>query len=196
MLQSHATRATDGGARIDGAVGRRSIDEILARRQARLSQRRQVYAPDFLHGQIRLDAIYETFGERWAEQAVFLELCCDDDGEILAWTAAWFDERFLVVEQAIGDESDDFLARIDQIKARHRTVLELRLGQDAGEPTQDGTIIMRCELGRLIELERERLGVVRDKRVADRRAVFSHRDEVLTDAQTDVLSMLCLTAIL
>lgn len=196
MLQTHATRTTDGSGCIDGAPRRRSIDAILARRQARLQQRRQVYAPDFLHGQVQLDAIYETFGERWAEQAVFVELCRDDDGEILAWTAAWFDERFLVVEQAVRDEDPDFLARLDQIKAGRGTVLELRLDQATGEPTQDGLIIMRCELGRLVELERQRLGVVRDKQVADRRAVFSHRDEVLTDAQTDVLSMLCLTAIL
>ncbi len=171
----------------------RSIEQILARRQDRLGRRKQVFPPDFLHGQAQLDEIYDAFGERWVERAIFVEELRDEDGDLVAWTAAWFDERFLTIEQAVRDEVDDLGGRLAALIAGRRSVVKLCI--DAPRSVRDEEdLAVRCSLGRLLELERIRLAVVRDKEFSDPRAVYSQRDDVLQDSRTSMLSMICLCA--
>lgn len=191
MLYEQISKATDGSSNAR-ATGR-SIDQILARRQARLRQRKQVFPPDFLHGEARLDEIYGVFGETWVDEAIFVEEFHDEDGELVAWTAAWFDDRFLNIEQAVCDEVDDLQGRLDELVQSRRSVVKLCI--DAPKSVRDeNELAVRCSLGRLLELERTRLAVVRDKDVSDRRVVYSHRDDVFQDSRTNMLSLICLCA--
>lgn len=174
-------------------VHHRSIDQILARRQDRLSRRMHIFPPDFLHGAAQLDEIYGVFGERWVDQAIFVEKFHDEEGDLVAWTAGWFDDRFLHIEQAVRDEVDDLDGRLAELLAGRRSVVELCL--DAPKSAREGDdLSVRCSLGRLLELEQDRLAVVRDKEFSDRRAVYSQRDDVLQDSRTSMLSLVCLCA--
>jgi hypothetical protein len=171
----------------------RSIDQILARRHARLRQRKQVFPPDFLHGEARVDEIYDVFGELWVEDAIFVEEICDEDGDLVAWTAAWFDGRFLNIEQAVRDEVDDLDGRLADLVDARRSVVKLCI--DAPKSVRDRVdLAVGCSLGRLIELEYTSLGVARDKAFSDPRAVYSQRDDVLQDSRTSMLSLVCLCA--
>ncbi len=196
MLYDQIPNATDGVSSIPASARRpatRSVDQILARRQARLRERKHVFPPDFLHGEAQLDEIYEVFGERWVEDAVFVEEFHDEDGELVAWTAAWFDERFLNVEQAVRDEVDDFGSRLEELVQSRRSVVKLCIGAPKSG-REDNELVVRPSLGRLLELEQNRLAVVRDKEFSDPRVVYSQRDDVLQDSRTSILSMVCLCA--
>lgn len=175
------------------ASGRRSIDQILARHQARQRSRERAFPPDFRHGEARLDEVYGVFGERWVEEALFVEEFCDEAGELVAFTAAWFEGRFLTVEQAVRDEVDDIDARLEALKAERRSVVRLCIDGGSGDD-DDSELTVCCSLGRLLQLELERLAVVRDKEVCDRRAMYSRRDEILQDSHTNILSTICLFA--
>jgi hypothetical protein len=171
----------------------RSIDQILARHQARLHKREHAFPPDFRHGEARLDEVYGVFGERWVEQAIFVEEFYDEAGELVAFTAAWFEGRFLHMEQAVRDEIGDVDGRLDDLKDGRRSVVRLCIdGQGVGD--DDSELTVCCSLGRLLQLELERLAVVRDKEVCDRRAIYSRRDEILQDSHTNILSTICLFA--
>jgi hypothetical protein len=171
----------------------RSIDHILARRHARLQERKQEFPPDFLHGEARIDEVYDVFGERWVEGAIFVEEICDEDGDLVAWTAAWFEGRFLNIEQSVRDEVDDLDARLAELVNARRSVVKLCI--DAPKSVrEEEELVVRCSLGRLLELEYTRLAVVRDKDFSDPRAAYSQRDEVLQDSRTSMLSLICLCA--
>ena len=191
MLYEQISKATDGSAAPHATA--RCIDQILARRQARLRKRRQVFPPDFLHGEARLDEVYEVFGEKWVEDAIFVEELHDEDGELVAWTAAWFDERFLHIEQAVRDEVDDLSGRLDELMQTRRSVVKLCVDAPKSARDEEG-LAVRCSLGRLLELEQTRLAVVRDKDVSDQRVVYSQRDDVFQDSRTSMLSLICLCA--
>jgi hypothetical protein len=171
----------------------RSIDQILARRDARLQERKQVFPPDFLHGQARLDEVYDVFGERWVEEAIFVEEICDDDGDLVAWTAAWFEGRFLTIEQAVRDEVDDLDGQLADLVSQRRSQVKLCIDAPKSVRDQDD-LAVRCSLGRLLELEYTRLALVRDKEFSDTRAAYSQRDDVLQDSRTSMLSLICLCA--
>ncbi|AWV89329.1 hypothetical protein [Bradymonas sediminis] len=196
MLQqnylNHSTAASSYQA------DRLSIDEILARRQARLDERKNEFPPDFLHGQIQLDEIYRVLGARWVEDAIFVEEFHDEDGELVAWTVASFEDEFLSLEQSMRDEDDDFFERFEELKSDRRHQIVLRVAQNgraqAGVAKDDRILEMRCTLGRLLELERKHLGVVRDKEVTDVREIYSRREEILQDSRTNILSLVCLCA--
>lgn len=179
-------------------VDRLSIDEILARRQARLDERKSEFPPDFVHGRIQLDEIYRVHGARWVEDAIFIEEFYDEVGELVAWTVASFDDEFLSLEQSMRDEDDDFLERYAELKSERRHQIYLRVAQGAGDTVDqdDGPLQMRCSLGRLLELEQKHLGVVRDKDIADIREIYSQREEILQDSRTHILSLICLCACL
>lgn len=185
--------ARPAGPQSTAAIDRRSIDQILARRQARAQRRKRVFPPDFLHGGARLEEIYPVFGERWVEHALFLEPFYDEQGELAAFSAAWFDGRFLVLEQAVADEVDDLEGHLARLKKGRRSIVQLRL-DEASSVDQAGELVVNCSVGRLLELERDRLGVVRDKELCDRRAIYSRRDDVLQDSRTNLLSLICLCA--
>ncbi|QDG54514.1 hypothetical protein FIV42_28350 [Persicimonas caeni] len=195
MLHEQISKATNGISSVPAnqITATRSVDQILARRQARLRERKQVFPPDFLHGEAQLDEIYEVFSECWVEQAIFVEEFRDDDGDLVAWTAAWFDDRFLNVEQAVRDEVDDLEGRLDDLIGARRSVVRLCLDAPKSARDEKG-LAVRCSLGRLLELEQTRLAVVRDKEFSDPRAVYSQRDDVLQDSRTSILSTICLCA--
>jgi len=176
---------------------RLSIDEILARRQARLDERKSAFPPDFLHGRVELGEIYGVHGARWVEEAVFIEQFFDENGEFVAWTVARFEDEFLSLEQSMRDEDDDFLQRFAELTAERRHPIFLRVEQgacDALAAGGDDRLQMRCALGRLLELEQEFLGVVRDKDIADVREIYSQREAILQDSRVNILSLICLCA--
>jgi hypothetical protein len=177
---------------------RLSIDQILARRQARLDERTRQFPPDFVHGQIQLDEIYRVLGARWVEDALFVEEFRDEDGDLAAWSAAWFDDEFLTIEQAVRDEEGNPESRLAELKSERRSIVRLFVDQPEipDTPEQEGELDMRCSLGRLLELERLHLGVVRDKDISDVRSIYSQREDVLQDSRTNLLSLICLCAML
>lgn len=179
-------------------VDRLTIDEILARRQARLDERKSAFPPDFLHGQVQLDEVYRVLGARWVEDAIFIEEFYDEDDDLVAWTAASFDDEFLSLEQSMRDEDTDFHARLAELRAGRCHQIFLRVGRGARRQgsvaRDDDTLEMRCSLGRLLELEQKHLGVVRDKNVSDVREIYSQREEILQDSRTNILSLICLCA--
>lgn len=190
LLHGTSSPPTEGAASLPSAG--RSIEQILARQQARMRRRKHVFPPDFLHGQARLDEIYTVFGEAWVEEALFVEKFFDDDGELVAYTAAWFDERFLTLEQVVRDEVDDLEGQLGRLEEAHKSVVYLCI--DATTDADEVRLAVRCSLGRLLELERQRLAVVRDKEFSDPRAIYSQRDDVLQDSRTSMLSLVCLCA--
>lgn len=195
MLQPNYSSPSPAASAAPAA--RRSIDEILARRQARLDERKSAFPPDFLHGRVELGEIYQVYGARWVEEAVFIEQFYDENGEFVAWTVARFEDEFLSLEQSMRDEDEDFLRRFAELTAERRHPIFLRVEQGAGDaraPVSEDRLQMRCELGRLLELEQEYLGVVRDKDIADVREIYSQREAILQDSRVNILSLICLCA--
>lgn len=190
MLYQTVSQATDGAA--TRQCPSRCIDDILARREARIRRRKHVFPPDFMHGRKRVDCVYRTLGERWVEEALFVERFFDEEGRLAGFTAAWFDGRFLTLEQAVRDEVDDLDARLAELEAGRRSIVELRVDQTRAPGDDASRIELSCSLGRLLELERERLAVVRDKELSQPTAIYSQRDEVLQDSRTNILSLICL----
>lgn len=171
----------------------RSIDEILARRQARLRRRRHGYPPDFTHGGVPLERIYEVLGARWVEEAIFIERFYDQQGELAAFSAGWFEGRFLTIDQAVRDEVDDLEARLADLEDGRRCIVELCVDRPSSEE-EEGRLQLGCTMGRLTELERSHLGVVRDRQLSQPGAIYSQRDEVLLDSRINLLSLICLCA--
>lgn len=194
MLQRDTQTSEYGSHSPDTGQGR-SIDAILARREARLKERRSEYAPDFMHGRVSLDVGYDDLGERWMENTVFVEYIRDESGTIQAWTVGWFQDRFLTIEQGVRGESEDFEERLARRLDSRRTVVRLELD---GTPTSEraGEIAIGSTLARFVELEREELGVVRDSELADRGRLVDLRGDVLGDSETTMMSLVCLCALL
>ena len=194
MLQRES-QTTDAGSHFEDATRRRSIDAILARREARLRERKHQYAPDFMHGRASLDVGYDELGDVWMENVVFVEYVRDEQGAVQAWTVGWFQDRFLTIEQCVRGESEDFEAQLERRLASRRTVVRLELD---GTQTEEGTgeIVIDSSLERFRELESRELGVIRDVEVADRDNIHDHRDAVMADSETTMMSLVCLCAVL
>lgn len=175
---------------------RLTIDEILARRQRRLDQRVHQFPPDFLHGDAQIGEVYPVLGRAWVEDVLFLELFRDEEGDLAAWSAAWFDDEFLTIEQAVRDDRPDFMERLDELLGARRRVIELMIDKGDAPVFVPGSedMAMRCELGRLIAMEQVELAVFRDKDIADARAIYSQREEILQDSRTNLMSLICLCA--
>lgn len=173
---------------------RPSVEQILARRQARLAARVHEFPPDFLHGSVQLAEVYEVLGAAWVEDALFVEEFHDEEGTLVAWSMAWFDDEFLRIEQAVCDEAVDFWGRYHELMASRRRVVRLMIDRDALDDDQEGdaALTMRCSLGRLVELEDAYLDVVRDRDFADPRAIYSQREEILQDSRINLMSLICL----
>jgi hypothetical protein len=194
MLQreSHTTEQVSNS---NGATRRRSIDAILARREARLRQRKQQYAPDFMHGRATLDVGYDELGETWMENAVFVEIVRDENGVAQAWTVGWFQDRFLTIEQCVRDESESFEDELRQRLASRRTVVRLEL-DGARRAEKAGEIAIETSMERFLDLERDVLGVVRDTETARDRDVSARREDVMADSETTMMSLVCLCAVM
>src|SRR5690625_1482188 len=136
-------------------VVRRSVPAILARKAQADRVRRQEFPPDFLHGEAAVAEIYATFGEAWVERAFFVV-----DGQEVK-TAAYFDDYFLVMEQWVDGEGEEYGEWLERMKGERDRVI--RLSTEAGSEEENGEeISIEVDRGRLLELERTVLGVVRD----------------------------------
>ena len=167
-----------------GKPGRskRSVEAILARRRRDLNEYRRTLPPDFLHGEVAVGEVYDVFGRRWVERALFVV----DDGDVV--TTARFEEHFLVIEQWSSD-CDTALERWwrERRNGDDRIVMltidEERLAVD------DAEISMEIDRGRLRQLEQGAVGVTREGMTAGRRP--EHR---LCRSEIDMLSLVTLTS--
>ena len=189
------TRTMDDDIDAKTSGDERSIEAILQRRQARRSERKHTHAPDVLHGDCRVDEIYETFGECWVEQTLFVERVTNRDGETFAWTVATLDGGFLEIEHAVAGEVDDIGSWLEgRVSEKNRVVaLELVADEQTG-PLRGCTKVMGVESSRLRlgELEGDHLQVTRDRDFG-RGATFSHDpEERLLESRLDVMSLVCL----
>lgn len=196
MLRGETEGLRDAPACARANTPGRSIDAILARRRARLRARRESFAPGFLHGRVPIDVGYRELGQAWMEQVFFVDEIRDKHGVLQAWTAGWFDDHILTIEQGVREEVDDLKAKLEEHYAARRTVIRLRVDEHQPATEQGRVIDINTSRERLITLERSRLGVVRDKVWTDREAFEACTEEVLADSQTSLLSLICLCALL
>ncbi len=182
---------------------RRSIDAILARRSRRLQDRRESFAPDFLHGAAQLDEIYRALGYGWVEQAVFVERICNNVGEVLAVSVAYFNDYFLTIEQAVVGEVDDLDDWIEDRTVDRKTRVEFVLIEDgagrrnaafsqASIEGMSGVIPIFCGAKRLSDMESSLLSVTRDGNRGDRENIEYDSEAVLQDSRTNLLSLITL----
>ena len=188
-----SSRGVDSPSKTDSARSGRNIEAILARRLARLRERREVFPPDFQHGCARLGEVYDVLGARWAEQAVFVEPIVDASGELVALTVAYFEDYFMTVEQAVLGEVENLEVWLaERLNERGRSVWLFVDGLRGVRPSSQAVVI-ECELGRLLELERTVLSVTRDIDPGDRDAFEASREAVLRDSRTNILSLIALS---
>lgn len=161
---------------------RRSVPAILARKARAERQRRQEFPPDFFHGEVAVGELYESFGAPWVERALFLV-----EGEHVR-TAAYFDDYFLVVEQWVRGEEVDYGWWIDRVSEDRDQVVRLSTG-DCEDGEILGEICIQVERERLVELERQVLGVVRDGFLEDETVQGK-----LRQGHVDILSLVTLTS--
>jgi len=154
----------------------RPVDEILRRHHARLREVDRMLPPDFVHGDARLDEVYDVFGEVWVEQAVFLERFDEN-----TFVVAWFDDWFLTVRRVTGAAPEAWIA---QHLPHRRSIVELVLGDRPEVPARAGHVVIATPRWRLLEFERDVLAVTRE----------SFGASPATDAQNDLLSLVCLCA--
>ncbi|MFU8804746.1 MAG: hypothetical protein ACNA8W_13105 [Bradymonadaceae bacterium] len=193
------TLATETLSNIPSSPGKgRDIDAILKRRQDRLQQRREVFPPDFIHGEARLGEVYDVLGATWAEQALFIEPIVDTDGQVLAITVAYFDDYFMTVEQAVRGEVEDLEAWLEERAAeRGRSVWLFVDGLRALSPSRSrrhSAVVIECSLERLLDMERSLLSLTRDIDPGDRNRFEETREAVLSDSRTNILSLIALSA--
>jgi len=175
----------------------RSIDRILARRRRRKRRRVFTRAPDVLHGDCRVDAIYEVFGPEWVESTAFAEPIVGRRGTELGWTVAQFDERFLRVTQGIAAEIGDMDAWVGARLEGCRRAVVLDLAE-TDEPVRLSvgaeTTVIETTRGRLRALEREYLRAARDRTFGRPPRKGEVLDERLLQSRVDVRSLICLCA--
>jgi hypothetical protein len=175
----------------------RSIDRILARRRKRKLRRVYTRAPDVLHGDCRLDAIYREFGDDWVESTAFVERAVGRNGDELGWTVATFDERFLDIVQGVSAEVADSGQWLDDQLGAVRRVIALDIGgrRDAAGPLEERqTIRIRATRPRLRSLEREHLKAARDRDFGRVSGADELLEERLLQSRVDVMSLICLCA--
>lgn len=140
--------------------------------------RSHMFPPDFLHGNAELDELYGSFQE-WAERFVFVRPVVID-GICVAMSVARFDDWFLTVEHRVGADVDDLESHFEGT-----TVVELALDGTV-RPDRDHWIVVACDRARFEELEQGELDVTRDLEM--------NATAWWQTAQTDLLSLVCLTA--
>ncbi|MFB6265319.1 MAG: hypothetical protein ABEL76_17095 [Bradymonadaceae bacterium] len=184
---------------MEAVEARETVSTIIARERARRCPRSQTRAPDFYHGDCRLEAIYDAFGPAWCERAVFVEEIRDGRGSVAAYSAASFDRRFLELQHAVRgedfapgtsfvdwssvDPDDSFIVSV--------TLHDHELAADLREVS---AVSIHSSSARLEELERDELGLVRDRRFRSRREFFRATDELLLESRLNLMSVICLSA--
>jgi len=185
-VNSDAPSIDDGGSR--------SIEAILERSRARRSRRSHTRAPGFVHGDCRLDALYETFGAHWVERTAFVEYLPADDANPAGWTVARFEDRFATIEHATADDTDDlegWLAdRLDEIDR----VIVLEIGDES--PSSAGfdreVVTVESSRRRIEELETHYLGMARDRDFGAGAPFSPSPRERLLESRLDVMTLICL----
>ncbi len=162
------------------AIHRRPMAEILERQKAREMAQVHTFPPDFVHGDARLDELYDVFGN-WAEDVIFVRSEYDEAGHWVACSVARFDDWFLTIAHARGEDTDlgSWLA---EQKGAKTSVISL-VDTDTEEVEQAHRIPIHCSRAQLLQLEYERLHVTREVSI-----------DMWDTAQTDLLSLVCLCA--
>lgn len=191
---------TDGDTKSPSRQGRRrSIEAILERRRRRQRRRTHTHAPDFLHGDCRIDEIYGEYGFQWVESTAFAEVLRGPDGRPEAWTVATFDEGFLTLRHAVDTEVDSLSRWLyEQLQDVQRVVLlDFDRGRaEAGLLLPDHLSLLPITPGASTfqSLEQERLKVTRDRDFPDRSQLRTAPDEILLGSRLNVTSTICLCA--
>lgn len=163
---------------------RRSVSAILDRRRRESKKRRQLFPPDFAHGDVALADIYEVLGVSWVERALFVA------GEKGVVTVAYFDDYFLVVEQWTEEESADWAQWWTRRRSQRDRVIALKTEERFPLAELEG-ISIGVDRERLLKLEQGILGVVRDGMTND-----ESLEGRLRQSQIDVLSLVTLVCCL
>lgn len=165
--------------------GRRSVSAILARRQARKDRRREVFPPDFVHGEVELASIYDELGAEWVERALFVV----DEADVT--TVAYFDDYFLVVDQWSPEGHEDWYSWWSRHRLKRDRLVNLELGNGRRVDVADVAVEIAVDRQRLSELEQGLLGLVRDGMTGGRTV-----DDRLRQGRVDILSLVTMTGTL
>ncbi len=175
-MQEQEYVSVRGGKRL------RSVSQILARQRRRQRRRRQVFPPDFAHGEVVLGSVYEVLGKGWAERAIFVV----DDGEVV--TVAYFDDYFMVVEQW-DEQSDEAWKSWWDARCEGRDRVVSLQSKGPGRSLGSSSVSMMLDRQRLHLLEEVELGVVREwECMGEGRMARLRRSEI------DALTLVALTS--
>ena len=157
--------------------------EQKVRRATAVPPRRekQLFPPDFAHGDVMVGELYGVFGAPWVERALFAV----DDG--IVTTLGRFDDYFLEVRQWIGGDRREWRKRWAKEVELTDRVIALDLGEGR-EIASGSAVSFAIDRPRLAGLERDRLGVVRDGLVND-----LSREGRRLRGEIDLLSLVALT---
>lgn len=177
----------------------RDLDAIYSRQLKRAAGRQESFAPDFFHGAFMLAELYESCARGWVDSCAFVERLVDEDGELLGYTVASFQDYFLTVEHGLIGEVADLPMWLAQRTARHRLVVELSISaqETTLEPSlqlaaRQNYIPIACPLARLNQLERQLLQVTRD--IDERPRSLMSPEALIRQSQTNILSLIGLCA--
>ena len=185
--QDGTTPSVDGGSR--------SIEAILERSRARRQRRSHTRAPGFVHGNTRLDTLYETFGPRWVERTAFVEYLPADRSNAAGWTVARFDEGFLTIDHGLDAELDDLDAWLDAALEEVDRVVVLEVDADAPAQLDDrqvDVLSVQSSRPRIQELEHHYLGMARDRDFGGAAPFSPSPCERLLESRLDVMTLVCL----
>jgi len=147
------------------------------------SSRGHVFPPDFVHGNAELDELYGSF-DGWAERLTFVRPVFVA-GRCVAVSVARFDDWFLTIEH----RRVDALAAIEWVRSinaeQNGVVIELALAGSLGQ-LADEWVVVECDRKKLEAMECDELDVTRDSAL--------NEESWWQTAQTDLMSLVCLTA--
>lgn len=161
-------------------IHRRPVAEILERQKAREMSQVHTFPPDFVHGDARLDELYDVFGN-WAEDVIFVRSEYDDAGNRVACSVARFDDWFLTIAHARSEDTDLGSWLVEQ-KGTKTSMVTLD-DCEGDEVEQAHRIPIHCTRAQLLGLEYKHLHVTREVSI-----------DMWDTAQTDLLSLVCLCA--
>jgi len=192
-----ADEAFEGNNRVAVDSGSRSIAQILERSRARRRRRSYTRAPGFVHGNRRLDALYNTFGQKWVDRTAFVERLPEGREAPGGWTVASFEDGFLTIEHGLGDEIEDLEVWLaDQLEEIERVVL-LTVDPDSESAVPvDGVEVIGVDSSRarLQQLETRELDLTRDRDFGRGAPFAPSSSERLLESRLDVMSLICLSA--
>ncbi len=189
--------ADEGAEReaVPGDDGSRSIRAILKRSRARRRRRSYTRAPDFVHGNRRLEDIYETYGARWVEGTAFVEHLPGAHGVASGWTIGRFEDGFLTLEHGLSDTVDDLEGWLEERLDGLDRVLLLSIAESHGEFPVDVPDLLHVDSSRarLQHLETRELNLTRDREFGNGAPFASACRERLLESRLDVMTLICLS---